>query len=184
MRSFVEPVHSSLESPIIQCRLWHALFFSRMFVWSQTPISERHGSYYFFHATLAICSLLPARALHVSQYIHHNIPLNWGTRQHGGFVSHGNICRSLPSCPGNGWCARWWPWMYLPYLTRPELCVWRSPDVKETWPICCYLNSAHAWTRVIAQDAELHTLCAPDSYQTRVTSLLLLKLVFAHGPAS
>ena len=54
----------------------------------------------------------------------------------------------LPSCPGNGWCARWWPWMYLPYLTRPELCVtqpWRQRDMTQLLPeLCSCVDSRHS----------------------------------------
>jgi hypothetical protein len=56
--------------------------------------------------------------------------------------------RRLPSCPGNGWCAPWWPWMYLPYLTRPELFVtqpWRQRDMTQLLPeLCSCVDSRHS----------------------------------------
>jgi hypothetical protein len=103
--------------------------------------------------TFTVCLPLAARAFHVSGYIHQNIPLNLG---------HASTPRlRLPwqqtlacakSCSGNGrWCSRWWPWMYLPYLTRPELCVtlpWRQRDMTQLLPqLCACVDSRVTSTR-------------------------------------
>lgn len=94
-------------------------------------------------------TLLPRRTLHVWRVHSPEHPLELGARVNTEAPSPmATKRRRLPSCPGNGWCARWWPWMYLPYLTRPELCVtqpWRQSDMTQLLPnLCSCVDSRHS----------------------------------------